>query len=196
MTPNQKTIKSYESHVQEYIDDVPTEVPEPIKKMFARALSSFPVSARVLEIGSGHGRDASYLQSMGYHVDCTDAVQGFVDVMRQKGLSARRLNIITDPINGKYDVVIAIGVLLHFTREEVRTVLQKIVRALNPQGAFVCTLQQGTGETWKDNKVNAPRYFCYWEVSQLKKLLKAAGFTSVRIEDNGTKWLQIIAVKK
>ena len=39
-------------------------------------------TGRILEIGSGGGRDARELERRGLSVRCTDAAQGFVDLLR------------------------------------------------------------------------------------------------------------------
>lgn len=196
---NERTIQSYENHVQEFIDGTPQKVDGSLKALFTTATAGLPKKARILELGSGFGRDADYLQSLGYKVVCTDATQAFVDLLTQKGLPAHKLNALTDDLGGPYDLVVANAVLLHFTREETRRVLQKVFDALRPGGTFLCTLKQGEGESWSTNKLGAPRFFCYWEEDDIRQFLQAAGFTNVDIISNvATKnalWLHIIAKK-
>lgn len=199
---NDKTIQAYESHVQDYIDGTPTTVDGVVKDWIDEATSQLALDAKILEFGSAFGRDATYLQNQGLSVECTDATQAFVDLLIQKGFNARQLNAITDDLGGPYDLVLANAVLLHFTRDEVKQVLAKVLAALKPGGTFAFTVKQGEGEMWEDEsgKLHAPRYFCFWTADQLQPVVEQAGFAEVKITGdqatrNDTKWLQVIARK-
>jgi len=196
---NQQTLQAYEAHVQEYIDGTFQQVDGVVKEWIDAAIASLPKDARILEIGSAVGRDAAYLKSLGYSVDCTDATLNFVKLLQQKGFSARQLNAITDPFDGPYDLVLANAVLLHFTRDETKAVIKKVFDALADSGKFAFTLKQGEGEKWSDTKLGAPRYFCYWTEDQIRPIIEAAGFSKVEMSTdqstNGTQWVQVIAQK-
>lgn len=196
---NNTTLQSYEGNVQAYIDGTLQTIEGTVKEWLDSAVAGLASDARILEFGSAFGRDANYIQSLGYNIECTDATEGFVDLLQQKGFNARKLNAITDTIEGWYDLVIANAVLLHFNRQETADVLNKVLKALNDGGRFAFTLKQGEGEDWSDEKLNAPRYFCYWTKEQIEQLLKDSGYANVQI-NNGigardVKWLHIIATK-
>ena len=197
---NKQTIQSYEGNVQKYIDGTPQDVVSAgIKEWIDAALSGLTKDVKILEFGSGFGRDATYIQGKGYSVQCTDATQAFVDFLREKGFNAQQLNVITDQINGSYDLIFASAVLLHFTRDETKLVLQKVYDALSSKGTFAFTLKQGEGETWVTDKLGAPRFFCFWTETPIRELLEKAGFVDIKIRGNkvitNTTWLQIIAKK-
>jgi 2-polyprenyl-3-methyl-5-hydroxy-6-metoxy-1,4-benzoquinol methylase len=194
---NKTTLQSYEAHVQEYIDGTPQGVDGVVKEWVDKALSGLSHDARILEFGSAFGRDATYIQSLGYTVECTDATEGFVKLLQEKGFNARMLNAITDEIEGEYDLVLANAVLLHFTREETATVLRKVLAALRSGGKFAFTVKQGEGEKWSEDKLGAPRYFCYWTKSQMEQVLADAGYANIEVmNDRDTKtatWIHVIA---
>lgn len=196
---NDQTINSYNAHVQEYLDGTPHEVSGVVKEWLDRTFADIPPDARILELGSAFGRDAEYLKDKGYAVTCSDATPAFVDLLRSKGFDADTLNAITDPLPQGQDVVLANAVLLHFTRDETANVAKKVFDALNANGVFAFTLKQGEGEEWSEEKIGAPRYFCYWAEDQIRALLAAAGFKNPAIwRDKATErasWLQIIARK-
>lgn len=196
---NDKTIQSYDTHVQEYIDGTIQEVSGTVKDWLDATLQDLPKDAHILEFGSAFGRDAKYIQDLGYSIECTDATKAFVDLLQSKGFNARMLNAITDEIPDEYNLVLANAVLLHFTRDETAKVLQKVFQALKPGGTFAFTLKQGEGEEWTDSKLGAPRFFCYWTEDRIDTLLKDVGFSEIAITaDQRTKnavWLQGIAVK-
>jgi 2-polyprenyl-3-methyl-5-hydroxy-6-metoxy-1,4-benzoquinol methylase len=94
----------------------------------------------VLEIGSGPGRDADVLESLGLAVRRTDATQAFVDLMVERGKHAELSNVVTDELGGSYYGVLAMGVLIHVDRNQTDAVLRKIHAALRPDGAFLAAM--------------------------------------------------------
>lgn len=197
---NSATIETYNSHVQEYINGTPHEVSGAVKEWLDSSLAGMPKDAKILEFGSAFGRDAEYVSGLGYTVACTDATPAFVELLNEQGFSANVLNALTDELPRDLDVVLANAVLLHFTREEAALVANKVHEALRPGGKFSFTLKGGEDEDWSEEKLGAPRYFCYWAEPQIRQVLETSGFNDVEISEDKqtsktTTWLQIIATK-
>ncbi len=198
---NNRTIESYESHVQEYLDGTPQEVNGDVKSWISRTLDGLDQRARILEIGSAFGRDADYIESLGYAVMRTDATKAFVDLLRSKGHEAIELNALTDDFPQELDLVFADAVLLHFTEEESMSVCKKASSSLVPGGRFSLSLKVGAGDEWSDAKLGAPRYFKYWDSSGASRMLTDNGFSSVEVANGESgrqgypNWLHIIATK-
>lgn len=195
---NQRTLDAYDAHVARYVDGTAQTVSGPSRLWIDRSLAGLGADARILELGSAFGRDAAYIQSQGFRVECSDASTGFLDHLTARGFPARRLNILTDDMPGGCDLVLANAVLLHFSRQEMPQILAKVAKALRPGGRFAFSLKQGDGEEWSSHKLNAPRYFCYWQIGQLPPLLDGAGFLDreIRCEHTGrahADWLYVIA---
>jgi SAM-dependent methyltransferase len=195
---NKKTLASYDQHVPEYVTGTSNVVSGATKSWIDAALNGLPRDATLLELGSGHGRDALYIQQQGYEVACTDATPAFVEHLRGLGLQASHFNALTDIVASKFDLIFANAVLLHFTREEFVMVLAKMAGALKPDGRFAFSLKRGNAEEWSNAKLNAPRYFCYWEPEALPVLLSRAGFSSWSIDAVTTErthpdWICVIA---
>ena len=196
---NNITLQSYENNIEAYVDGTVNSVSGDLKKWLDESIKNIPLNARILELGSGFGRDAFYLQSQGYKVECSDAAKGFVELLIKNGLDTRVLNILEDDINLKYDLIFANAVLLHFDPEEVKKVLEKILKSLNTAGRFAFTLKQGEGEQWSNDKLRAPRYFCFWNQKNIVSLIENVGFNKIQITDNNktknSTWLHIIACR-
>lgn len=195
---NAQTISAYDLHVQRYIDGTPHEVSGAVKEWLDRALAGLPHDARILELGSGFGRDAAYLRRLGYQVRCTDAAPAFVEALRARGIPASTLNAVTDDLPGDLDLVLANAVLLHFTRAEFAGVAAKAHRALRPGGRLAFTLKAGDGEEWSSDKLGAPRFFCYWRAPRVRAVLTAAGFSGSDVREARTgrgdrDWLHVVA---
>ena len=196
---NNRTVESYNAHIQEYIDGTPHKVLGVVKDWLDGSLADVPKDARILEFGSAFGRDAKYLAGLGYTVECTDATPAFVDLLQQKGFDAKVLNAITDELPQGLDFVLANAVLLHFNRDEAVLVIKKVFDSLNTNGKFAFTLIQGEGEGWSEKKLGAPRFFCYWTEPQIRDVLESTGFGDVEIGGDkaaaNATWLQIVARK-
>jgi SAM-dependent methyltransferase len=195
---NRETLRSYSDRIQEYIDGTSQTVSGPVKDWMDAALVNLPQEAKLIELGSAFGRDAAYIRSKGFDVECTDAVEGFVSHLRAKGFRARLYNALTDDLAETYDLILANAVLHHFDREEFAFVLKKLLHSLNSGGRFAFSLKRGKGEAWSVEKIGAPRFFCYWEREDLEPVLTGAGFARWTIEEAVTQrahseWMHVIA---
>lgn len=196
VNPNQQTIQAYEAFAKQYIDSTPHESPEFVKELINSAVTDLPKDAKILELGSAFGREAAYLKTLGYSVECSDAVQAFINQLQERGFKARKLNAITDDLGGPYDLILANAVLLHFTRVQTRQALNRILTALHHNGVFAFTILEGTGDKLAKDKLGAARYFCFWSEEEVRQLLLDVGFQQIRINKAQTPWavwLQIIA---
>jgi SAM-dependent methyltransferase len=195
---NSETIRSYEARVAAYTNGTSQTVFGPAKDWIDGNLGQLRQDAKILEIGSAHGRDAIYFAEKGFKIECTDAVSGFVSQLQASGFDARVFNVLTDELDDKYDMIFANAVLLHFDRIEVNLVLRKLCRALKHSGRLAFSLKHGRGEGWSSEKIDAPRYFSYWERENLEPLLTMTGFAKWKIEGARTgrahaNWLFVTA---
>ena len=192
VSSNALTLQSYELGVQEYINGTAAEVSGTFKDWIDATLASLSSNAKIMEIGSGFGRDANYIESFGFTVERTDATEAFVTFLQSQGHSARRFNVLMDAFHAHYDLIFANAVFLHFTPQEMEKVLQKIHAALRDNGVLAFSVKKGEGEEWTNAKLGQPRYFCYWDQATLVPFLEKANFEVVTIsEDN--RFLQIIS---
>ena len=86
---NREALRPYEARVQEYSDGTAQTLTGAAKDWIDAALVGLPPGAKVVELGSAFGRDAAYVASKGFEVECTDAVAGFVVRLRAEGFEAR-----------------------------------------------------------------------------------------------------------
>lgn len=195
---NAATLRAYQGGVSQYADATAANVSESAGRWMAAAVDGLSQGASILELGSAVGRDALYLQSLGYSVLCSDAVPGFVELLQQEGLSATQLDLTTDELGGPYDLVLANAVLLHFRRQEVPPIIDKIADSLGDVGRLALRLKRGKGEGWESGKFDSPCYFCYWTRPEMENLLGGMGFRSDITETmgrSGKGWLNIVAYR-
>jgi len=195
------TLETYDRAVASYVENTPQTVLGGNKKWLDALFSNVPYDAAILEIGSGAGRDADYIEGLGYDVERTDGSEGFVSYLKSKGKSARKLNMLTDEIeSNSYDVMFANGVLLHFNEHEIEQALKKIHSGLREAGIFGFSLIEGEGENIETKKLSSERYFRYWTEENLRMLLSSLSFRVVEIKldeaTNGKRWLMVITKKE
>jgi len=136
MRDNDKTILAYEADAQGYVDKTPTQMAGDKKAWVDLALSMIGPTARILELGSGFGRDADYIESQGFTVQRSEAAKSFIKFMEQGGHTPILLNAITEDYGGPYDLIFANAVLLHFTSSETATVMKKRLVRLHQTGCL------------------------------------------------------------
>jgi SAM-dependent methyltransferase len=198
------TIAAYDGYAAAYADGVLAagDLMEDHARAFAAAIGP---AARVLEIGSGPGRDAALLEDLGVDVRRTDVTPAFVELLRSRGHAADVLDPLTDDLDDPdrpgtpYDGVWAAASLLHVARSDLPVVLDRLAAATRAGGVLGLWLKEGDGEAWSTHGfVGAPRHFVYWREPALRAVLDTAGWevdevrhtTSTR---TGEPWLDVRA---
>jgi SAM-dependent methyltransferase len=188
---NRRTIQSYTESVREYDAQVSARPPSYIAGPLRRMMTYVAPGGLVLEVGSGTGRDADFIESLGGTVRRTDATQAFLDLQAERGKHGERLNLLTDALAGPYDAILAICVLIHIERADTDRVLRKIRKALRPGGVFLAAVWEGSGQT------GGRYHMTYWSRTAFARRLTAAGLTvewdSRRVARGGDRLLTFLA---
>lgn len=193
LAKNLQTIASYEDYAEQY-NTIVGELPNAngIEGLRRVAAIAGP-GGHMLEIGSGPGRDADFLETLGVTIRRTDATQRFLDLQAARGKKGDLLNVITDDLGGPYDAVVALCVLIHVPRDQINQVLAKTTRSLRPGGAFLVSMRDGHGET------NGNYHTIYWPKDEFAARIESAGMNIVwdkfNIGGDGDGWNTFLAVK-
>ena len=200
------TVQAYDAHAAAYRDGtngVSVETAAQVSDLVA----TLGPGARVLEIGSGGGRDAAVLEQAGLSVRRTDITPAFVDLLREAGHEATLLDPLIDDLadprapGAPYDGVWASASLLHVDRSDLSTVLRRLAEATRPGGALLLWLKEGDGAAWSTHGfVGARRRFVYWREAPLRTALESSGWTVDRVEHTvssrtGEPWLDVRATR-
>ena len=187
------TLRAYETAAQRYADR--TGGPGPASCAFLDRFADTIGRVRVLESGSGTGKDATYLEGRGLHVSRTDAALAFVEMMCAAGHDARVLDIRTDDLGGPWEAVLALAVLLHLDRAQFADALRRIREAVVDGGVFAFTLKEGDGDAWSEAKLDLPRHFTYWREPSLRPVLAQTRWDVISIDyvDGLEPWLFVMA---
>jgi SAM-dependent methyltransferase len=181
-------------------------MPDSVRRLLDRFATALGAGARVLEIGSGPGRDALALEDAGLQVRRTDVTPGFVDLLVSQGHSADLLDPLTDdlldPADPRhYDGVWANACLLHVARPDLPPVLSRLAEATREGGLFQLSLKEGDGAGWSTHgNVAGPRHFTFWREEPLRAALEAAGWSVLALEhgvgQRGEPWLEVLAERR
>ena len=203
------TMNSYDAFAEEYAAGT-SAMPDDVTDNVNHFVDLVGTEARVLEIGSGPGRDAVALEQIGLSVRRTDISRGFVQHLRIAGYVADQLDPLRDDLTdtqrggAPYDAVWANASLLHVAREGLPVVLARLAAVTRPGGTLHLTLKEGDGERWSvHGHVGAPRYFTYWREDALRAHLAEAGWVvdevrrgeSEPIDRPSEAWLAIFATR-
>lgn len=118
--------------------------------LFAQfALSYFPASGSVLELGAGLGKDSRYFASYGYKVTCSDFSD---EALRISQMEAINQKLVIDHVNldlkypfqfedQTFDIVYSHAVLHYFSHKITDQILAEIYRVLKDGGVFATLLK-------------------------------------------------------
>lgn len=195
---DQKTINSYNNLAHKY-DEETYDFWERFPRSFFDKFIKL-TSGKVLDIGSGPGRDGVILQEKGLHVVCLDASEEMVKMSSQKGLESVVADFNDLPMeDNSFDGVWAYTSLLHVPKKDVHTPLKEIRRVLKIGGVFGLGLIEGTTEEYRETeKVNEPRWFSFYTKEEIEKLLKQYEFEILYFEEfrpNKKNYLNFISKK-
>lgn len=162
-------------------------------------MDRLPTRARVLELGTGSGRDAAAMLSRGIDVDPTDAsAELAAQATRRIGRPVRLLRFDELSARDAYDGVWASASLLHAPAGELTDDLRRIHVALRHGGVFTASFKAGTGE----GRDRFGRYYNYPDrESLLAHYRAAADWSELTLEEvagggfdgEPTQWLWVTA---
>jgi SAM-dependent methyltransferase len=184
MSTDRDTVRSYDAVAAEYAAEAAV-MPEWVATEIDAFVAELGGSGRVLEIGSGGGRDALELEKRGMSVRRTDISKGFVQLLREGGFEADLLDPLTEDLadpqrpGTPYDGVWACACLIHVAREDFGTVLGRLAEATRTGGRLHASVREGDGEDVSTHGSAAmPRRYVetYWREPALRSVLTASGW--------------------
>jgi len=125
-------------------------------------ISLLPKKGRILDLGSGPGRDSSYFQNQGYWVTAIDPSQEMVKLAQNAlGELGEALTLSAEQMyfEGSYDGVWAMASLIHIPNKALKDVFVRIYRALKPGGIFLGSFIKGIGVPDQGETIGDGRFF-------------------------------------
>ena len=198
-----ETVRSYDRDAAAYVARTAT-VPDSVRAALEHLAERVGPGARVLEIGSGGGRDALLMEELGLAVRRTDVTPAFVELLREQGHACDHLDPLVDDLtspDGPYDAVWANASLLHVRRDDLPTVLARLADVTRAGGVLRVSLKEGDGDGWSTHgSITHPRHFTYWQADDVTSVVAAAGWSDVSVRSGvagtrGETWIELSAVR-
>lgn len=198
----EKTLSYYDNNAEEWAKAHHGFEPESFWKDWMKKLHKLLPSGKVLEIGSGTGKDASNLITLGYDYVGTDASKGLLKIAQERNPNADFKNLrvqdLKDNFNeNEFDGFWTAATLLHIPKDEIEDSLQNIHTVVKNGGIGFISIKQGEGELEDETG----RLFSYHTQDGFADLLIKNGFEVIEKDiqpmSESTIWLiYIVKVKK
>ncbi len=194
---NIATLAGYEACAAHYAEATAPHRGPSDRPSLQRFTAILPPDGPVLEIGSGPGWDADWLEQRGVTIRRTDATAAFVEMQCARGVTAERLDVVRDELGGPYAGVLAMYVFQHVERGRLAGVFAKIAQALAVGGALLFSLREGDRDFVEEASTGS-YHITEWRKAELDDLLRGLGFTefwSALHQDEDGRWITIVARK-
>ena len=141
-----------------------------------------PLGSQVLEIGCGSGRDARFLADLGCRVTATDASDELLAHARTLSSSPSNPEYLLRMyplapsdllLQRKFDVVLAIAVLMHIPEPELAAFYANLRTLTRTGGLVVCSVRDGSAAAVSDD----PRLYVKRDIAVIRRNLSTHGFT-------------------
>lgn len=198
-----ETVRAYDRDAAAYAA-AGAQVPDSVRADIVDLVERLGAGARVLEIGSGGGRDALLMEELGLRVRRTDITPAFVDLLCAQGHEADLLDPLVDDLAGPagpYDAVWANASLLHVDGANLPVVLTRLAEVTRTGGLLRASFKEGDGDGWSTHgSISLPRHFTYWRSDALAPVVEGAGWAVLDLRagiagKRSESWLELTAVR-
>ncbi len=192
--PDEKTVAYYDDRAAAYAESSWRQDLSFLLTPFSDRLRP---GCRVLDLGSGAGRDSEALRRRGFDVVSLDASAGLLAAHRARGgRLLLRGDFLRLPFRDAcFGGVWACASLLHVPAAQVPDILHDIHRTLLPDGILAVSLKLGTGE----NRDEDGRRWTFYLPETARAALERATFTVLEETRNldtsgrSIEWLSLLA---
>lgn len=145
-----KTIDYYERNADSFVT---ATIDVRFQDMQNRFVSFLPDGAYILDFGCGSGRDAKAFIDMGYRVDAVDGSEKLCErASRNIGIEVRRMLFSELDEFEKYDGIWACASILHLSKAELKSVFEKMLRAVKTGGFIYTSFKYGEFEGYRNER--------------------------------------------
>lgn len=137
-------------------------------------------NALILDFGCGSGRDTKYFMDHGYRVEATDGSEELCRLASTyAGVPVKHMLFQELDEQKKYDAIWACSSILHLSKDDLESVIQRMLHALKDNGVTYTSFKYGTFEGERNG-----RYFTDFTEETFDSFLK--DISHVKIEEQ---WL-------
>lgn len=138
----QTTLTYYNQNARQFAD---TTLSVDFTATQNRFLKRLPLHAKILDFGCGAGRDTKYFLEQGYQVEAIDGSEELCKLAESyTGIPVKHMLFQELCAAECYDGIWACSSILHLPYQELREVLQRMVKALKPEGIIYTSFKYGS----------------------------------------------------
>lgn len=188
------TDQYYRENAQSYFDRTFGLQMEHLYRPFLAAVGE---GRRILDVGSGSGRDVKAFRALGYDAYGIDSSPELVYLATNEVgpyFSIGRAESYCSAL--PFDAVWACASLLHLRRGELYATISSLRRLLTPKGVFFASVQLGSGEVTQGDG----RRYTYFSASEFEDAIREAGLHVLDaweskdvLRDDGPRWINVLA---
>ena len=188
------TKEYYSNNYKEYIEKTFNKNMSLIYEKFLLGLKD---GSTILDIGFGSGRDSLYFKNCGYNVTSIDPVKEFCEHGKEIGLD----NVINTDFehfnsNTKFDAIWACASLVHLNDKELINAFKKIDKMMDENAKTYASFKYGEYSGIRDLR--------YYQDQTEESIVNYLKNTNLGVKekwfsedlDTGTKWLNVILIKR
>ena len=172
-------------------------------------LKTFPITSRLLEIGCGSGRDASFMYQNGYDILALDgSMEMIAEAKRFHPELSGRMEVVRIPDQlyfepSSFDGIYSIATLMHLDKDAINHTIEKIEMILKPGGKFLFSVSIQRDDVDSHGKDTKGRHFT--DMSEIEWVeccekyglqLEHSETTGDGLDRDGIVWLTCIVSKE
>ncbi len=154
---------------------------------------------RILDAGSGSGRDVEYFMEDGFKPIGVDISLGQVKEAKKrvpKGEFLKQDFRKTKFKDNSFDGIWCMASFVHFPKTEIKKALKEFHRLLDKNGIVYISVKKGKGskEIKKEKYNNEPRTYYFYEQTDMEELVHDVNFKILSSESNDV-WVELFIQK-
>lgn len=199
-----KTINYYEENANSLISRYESADVSEVQQLL---LQTFDKNSKLLEIGCGSGRDASFMTKNDFDVIAIDGSKNMIEEAKKVHPElSQKLFHKTLPhdlkFNQTFDGIYSIATLMHLSQNDLEETISKIYNLLNSNGKFLMSVSLFRDDIDKNGFDGKGRFFLVLSFEIWINLLENLGFKILDTKTNGDglgrsgiEWLTLVAQK-
>jgi len=194
-----KAIETYNKYAKIYADRTFNVI---LQFQQTEFISLLP-GKKILDIGSGSGRDSKHFKDEGLEVIGIDISDGLLEEAKKRapGVEFKKMDMLNmDFKENAFDGIWLAATLSDIEKKDAAKFLEDCKKVLKNKGIIYISVKEGEGEKVEKKEYlgNEERFYSYYNKKELVDLLESVGFKvlkSRKTDDLENTWIEIFAKK-
>lgn len=192
-----KAIETYNKYAKIYADRTFNVI---LQFQQTEFISLLP-GKKILDIGSGSGRDAKHFKEEGMDVIGIDISDGLLEEAKKRAseVDFKKMDMLNMSFKeNSFDGIWIAATLSDIEKKDAKRFLEDCKKILKEKGVIYISVKEGQGEKIekKDYLGNEERFYSFYTKQELINLLEEIGFKilkSRKTEDMNNNWIEVFA---